>query len=213
VDRRRHQALEDRRIWQLVEALIVEGHMATPAVVEVRDAELPEDRDVVERLWLEYLSWGNDELERRYGFRLPVREAIERDLATVEKFQPPTGRLVLALSGGHACGIGCLRRIGAETAEIKRMFVQPEFRGAGAGRAVLAALIAAAESAGYTCLRLDSIDFMTAAHALYRSCGFVDIGPYPESEIPIEYWPHWVFMERTGSAPPFPGNVAVEHHG
>jgi hypothetical protein len=27
--------------------------------------------------------------------------------------------------------------------------------------------------------------------------GFVDIGPYPESEIPDQYKPHWVFMEKS----------------
>jgi hypothetical protein len=37
---------------------------------------------------------------------------------------------------------------------------------------------------------------MTPAHSLYRASGFKDIGPYPESEIPDEYKPHWIFMER-----------------
>ncbi len=162
---------------------------------EVRDAELPRDRDAVERLWLAYLSWGNDEMEARHGFRLPVREAVERDLGTIEKFQPPDGRLVLAFSGSHACGIGCLQRIGADTAEIKRMFVEPSFRRAGLGRAILERLMAAAQSAGYARIRLDSPDFMSAAHAMYRGRGFVDIEPYAESEIPDEYRSHWVFME------------------
>jgi hypothetical protein len=38
---------------------------------------------------------------------------------------------------------------------------------------------------------------MTGAHGLYRSGGFVDIDPYPGSEIPDRYKPYWVFMERT----------------
>ena len=162
---------------------------------EVRDAELPRDRDVVERLWLEYLSWGNDEMEARHGFRLPVQEAVERDLATIEKFQPPGGRIALAFSGGHAAGIGCLQRLGADTAEIKRMFVEPSFRRAGLGRAILDHLMAAAQTVGYVRIRLDSPDFMSAAHALYRTKGFTHIEPYAESEIPDEYKSHWVFME------------------
>ena len=136
------------------------------SIVEVRDAELPRDRNAVERLWLAYLSWGNDEMEARHGFRLPVREAVERDLGTIEKFQPPAGRIVLAFTGGHACGIGCLQRIGTDTAEIKRMFVEPSFRRAGLGRAILEHLMAAAQGAGYARLRLDSPDFMSAAHAI-----------------------------------------------
>ncbi len=84
-----------------------------------------------------------------------------------------------------------------DTAEIKRMYVQPSHRGAGVGRALLDELITAAGRTGYERVRLDSPDFMTAAHGLYRASGFVDIGPYPESEIPDAYKSHWVFMERT----------------
>jgi GNAT superfamily N-acetyltransferase len=172
--------------------------MTNDGPVHVRLAELPDDRDAVARLWLEYLSWGNDEMEARHGFRLPVREAVERDLAAIHKFQPPHGRIVLAVGDGRAYGIGCLQRIGSDTAEIKRMYVEPAHRRAGAGSSVLERLLAEAEGAGYTQVRLDSPDFMSAAHAMYRRHGFVDIAAYPESEIPDEYKAHWVFMERGG---------------
>jgi GNAT superfamily N-acetyltransferase len=166
-------------------------------MAEIREADLPRELDAVRRLWLEYLSWGNDELESRYGFRLPVQDAVEHDLATIDKFLPPDGRLLLAFDGEVAFGTACMRRIGPLTAEIKRMYVQPAHRRAGAGRALLTRLISAGRAVGYQRIRLDSPDFMTAAHALYRANDFVDIGPYPESEIPSEYRRHWVFMERT----------------
>ncbi len=162
---------------------------------DVREAKLSGDRAAVARLWLAYLSWGNDELEARHGFRLPVEEAVEHDLAEIEKFAPPDGRLLLALDGDDVIGTAAMRRIGPETAEIKRMFVDPGRRRAGTGRAMLEALISAARDAGYSLVRLDSPDFMTAAHSLYRSEGFEDIGPYAESEIPDEFKSHWVFME------------------
>jgi L-amino acid N-acyltransferase YncA len=75
------------------------------------------------------------------------------------------------------------------------MYVEPARRGEGIGRALLDELLSAARDAGYERVRLDSPDFMTAAHGLYRSRGFTEIGPYPESEIPDEYKPHWIFME------------------
>jgi GNAT superfamily N-acetyltransferase len=164
-------------------------------MIEIRDAELPADIDDVERLWLEYLHWGNEELESRHGFRLPVDEAVERDLATIDKFEPPDGRLLLAVAGGVAIGTAAMRRIGPDTAEIKRMWVDPSRRRTGIGRAMLDLLIEAASNAGYSRLVLDSPDFMTAAHGLYRSRGFADREPYPESEIPREYQSHWIFME------------------
>ena len=151
----------------------------------IREADLPRDQDAVRRLWLEYLTWGNDELESRYGFPLPVEEAVEHDLATITKFGPPDGRLLLAFEDDMAIGTACMRRIGPETAEIKRMYVQPANRHGGVGRALLDRLIAIARSAGYERIRLDSTDFMTAAHGLYRSRGFVEIGRTPRARFPM----------------------------
>ncbi len=165
-------------------------------MVDVRDAKLPEDRADVARLWLAYLTWGNDELEARHAFRLPVEEAVEHDLTEIAKFEPPDGRLLLALDGFEAIGTAAMRRIAPDTAEIKRMFVDPSRRRVGAGRTMLEALISAARDAGYKRVRLDSPDFMTAAHALYRSEGFAEIEPYVESEIPDEFKSHWIFMEK-----------------
>jgi GNAT superfamily N-acetyltransferase len=163
---------------------------------EIRDADLTGDLEVIRSLWLEYLSWGNDELEARHGFRLPVQEMVERDLANIVKFQRPSGCILLAFVENVAVGIACMQRIGPATAEVKRMYVHPSNRRKGLGRALLEHVIEAAGAAGYKSLRLDSPDFMTAAHALYRSSGFVDIASYPESEIPDEYKGYWVFMEK-----------------
>ncbi len=163
---------------------------------DIRDADLTRDRQAIRALWLDYLTWGNDELEARHGFRLPVNEAIERDLVHIDKFQPPGGGIFLAFVENEAVGIACLQRIGPETAEVKRMYVRPEYRREGLGRALLERLIEAAQLAEYRSIRLDSPDFMTAAHALYRSNGFTDIASYPESEIPDEYKRFWVFMEK-----------------
>jgi hypothetical protein len=70
---------------------------------------LPDDLEAVRSLWLDYLTWGNDELDARYGFRLPIQEAVEHDVASIAKFQPPYGRLLLASrtalpSARRACG-------------------------------------------------------------------------------------------------------------
>ena len=171
--------------------------MSEPMPIEVRDAVLPQDAEAVRRLWLDYLIWGNAEMEARHGVHPhSPREAVEADMASIAKFQPPHGRLVLAFRGDQACGVGCLREIGAGIAEIKRMYVDPTLRRAGAGRAILSRLIADAEEAGYGTIRLDSPTFMTAAHALYRSHGFTDIAPYAESEIPESFAQYLLFMER-----------------
>jgi GNAT superfamily N-acetyltransferase len=165
-------------------------------MIGIRNARVPEDLEVIRDLWTEYLTRGNDELESRYGVRMPVQETVEADLASVGKYLPPDGRLILAWKGTAPAGIGCMKRLGPTTAELKRMYVRPALRGLGIGRAILERLRDACRDEGYTSVRLDSARFMTSAHALYRSVGFVEIPAYPETEIPEAYRQHWVFMER-----------------
>src|SRR5690349_20623646 len=77
------------------------------------------------------------------------------------------------------------------------MWEDPWHRRAGTGRAMLDRLIAEAGEAGYVRVRLDSPDFMTAAHELYYSRGFKDTQPYSGTEVPDVYWSYWVFMEKS----------------
>jgi putative acetyltransferase len=165
------------------------------SIHDVRIAAAATDLADIERLWLEYLTWGNDQNEVHHGFRLPVRETVDHDLEAIAQFEPPGGRLLLAWDGDHAFGIGCLRGIAPGIGEIKRMYVEPAHRGTGAGSALLDALLAAARESGYSRVRLDSPTFMADAHRLYRRRGFQPIAPYPGSEIPEDLRAWWVFME------------------
>jgi GNAT superfamily N-acetyltransferase len=61
-------------------------------------------------------------------------EAVEQDIQEIGKFQPPCGQLILAVYEGKVCGLGSLKKINAEIGEIKRMFVDPDYRRIGAGR-------------------------------------------------------------------------------
>ena len=140
-------------------------------MTSIHQAETEEDELQVRKLFWEYLRWANARLIQEFDVNLNIAES-------------------------QAAGIACLKRIREGMGEIKRMYVRPEFRGKGIGRVLLEALIAEAQQIGYQTLRLDSTRFMKAAHALYRSAGFQEIEPYPESEIPPEFHRHWVFMEK-----------------
>ncbi len=164
--------------------------------VQVRDVILPNDLDDVRKLWLAYLTWGNNEMQSLYGVHPHDPEvAVEQDILLIDKFLPPNGRLILAIYENKVCGLGSLKGINAEIGEIKRMYVDPSFRKIGAGRAILQSLITAAKETGYKKVRLDSPKFMEDAHALYRSVGFKDISVYPEVEIPEEFRQYLLFME------------------
>jgi GNAT superfamily N-acetyltransferase len=154
-----------------------------------------EDRVHVRQLFWEYLQWGNARVNEEYGIRFDIESWLEQDMLELDKFLPPHGRLLLAEYEGQVAGLACMQRIRGDIGEIKRMYVRPAYRRKGIGRALVQHLIAEAREIGYPRVRLDSVRFMKAAHSLYRSVGFQEIEPYPESEIPEESRQHWIFME------------------
>ena len=162
----------------------------------IHQVQTEEERARVRELFWEYLQWANGRVNEEFGVDFDIETMLQDDMAALDIFLPPGGRLLLATEGSYAAGIACLKRLRDGIGEIKRMYVRPEFRGQGIGRALLDMLVAEAREIGYPTIRLDSARFMEAAHALYRSAGFREIEPYPESEIPPDFRKHWVFMEK-----------------
>ena len=166
-------------------------------MLRVFQAGTDEDQTHVRTLFWEYLQWANMMVEREFGITFDIKTMLEHDMGELAIFFPPHGRLLLAAYNTELAGIGCMREIGEDTGEIKRMFVRPAYRGKGIGRALVDALLNEAQQVGYVRVRLDSARFMHAAHTLYRSLGFEEVTAYEGSEIPQQFQAHWVFMEKT----------------
>ena len=114
----------------------------------------------------------------------PGVEYVYADAARLPgPYVPPLGGIWLALHGEHGIGCVALRPLEAGTGEVKRMFVDAEWRGIGVGRALLLALIDGAEVRGLTTLRLGTLHDMDAALALYKSVGFAPVERYRADEL------------------------------
>jgi GNAT superfamily N-acetyltransferase len=149
----------------------------------------------IRELFWEYLQWGNAGLKQEFGISLDMPAILAGDLRDLDKYMPPRGRLLLALTEGRPAGTLCLTSMAPKIGEVRRMYVRPAARKQGLGGGLLERLLQEASSLGFEKLRLDSPRFMTGAHRLYRRAGFQEIEPYPGSEIPDEFQQHWIFME------------------
>jgi ribosomal protein S18 acetylase RimI-like enzyme len=82
------------------------------------------------------------------------------------------GAFIIAETQGRIVGMGALRRVNGETAEIKRMRVQPEFQGQGLGTRMLKLLESKAKEFGYVKLILDTSLLQQAALHIYSKYGY-----------------------------------------
>jgi GNAT superfamily N-acetyltransferase len=112
-----------------------------------------------------------EEMRGRYagvGDIGPAREA--------HMFEPPDGVFLVTRVDGAAVACGGVCRFDSARAELKRMYVLPESRGAGLGRLLLEALEREARRLGYTGIVLETGDKQPEALGLYVSAGY---GPIP----------------------------------
>ena len=138
-------------------------------------ASEPDHLESVRSLFLEYHDWLDADL--RF-------QNFEEELATLPgRYAPPFGALLLATEEGQAAGCIAVRPLEGSICEMKRLFVRPQFRSRGIGRLLADAIIVRAREIGYTHMRLDTLDWMKEAIALYRSLGFKEIPAYTNNPL------------------------------
>ncbi len=86
--------------------------------------------------------------------------------------------LFLACVGGEAAAAVGLKDLGERICEMKRLYARSNFHGLGLGGLLCDRLIDEARSRGFSAMRLDTLQRLEAAIALYRKRGFVDIEKY-----------------------------------
>lgn len=110
----------------------------------------------------------------------------------LESFYPPESRhgfsvdrliaesvaFFVLRADGHPAGCGGIKLVGREYGELKRMFVRPEFRGAGFGTMLVDHLAAHARANRVRLLRLETGVHQKAAIRLYERLGFYRIPPF-----------------------------------
>ncbi len=151
-----------------------------PTTLVIAPAVWPDDREHVRRLLLEYAA--------SLGFGTCF-DGFDAELEALPgAYGPPQGAMLLARTGGRPVGTVGLRPHAVDVCEMKRLYVCPDQRGKGAGRALALAILAEARRLGYRRMVLDTLETLTPAIALYRSLGFAETEPYHQREQPTRFF-------------------------
>ncbi|MDB5524789.1 MAG: GCN5-related N-acetyltransferase protein [Rhizobium sp.] len=155
-------------------------------MVSVRQAETGADFKTVWSLIADMGEWDARECAAR---GIPGSDVIQTyynytaDRLTAAFSAPGTAMFIARLDGAAAgcCGYA---DAGDGAAELCKMFVQPDFRGRGAARALVSTVLSGMQESRFSEARLVTVNFMTEAISLYRSFGFDPCAPFedvPES--------------------------------
>jgi ribosomal protein S18 acetylase RimI-like enzyme len=148
-----------------------------------------ESEDHAGQLRIERVGWGHPDalalieaVQEEYVARYGGRDDTPLDPGM---FDPPRGSFFVGFLDGRPVASGAWRRRDdveafgtTETAEIKRMYVVPEARGAGHARAMLAHLERTAREAGARAMVLETGLAQPEAIGLYESTGYTRIEPF-----------------------------------
>ena len=110
----------------------------------------------------------------------PLRLDVEAEIGAgpPPDLTPPHGSLLLVEIDNEPVGLGGVRHLDTDVAEVKSMYVAPAHRGKGIARSLLAELEGIAREHGCRAIRLDTSDYLTEAIALYRATGYREVADY-----------------------------------
>ncbi len=98
----------------------------------------------------------------------------------IERLREPDVTFYSAWDGERLAAVGALKHLDEARGALKSMRAAPEYRGKGAGRAILEHLIGEAERRGYAWLGLETgrPEPFRPAQALYAGYGFAECEPF-----------------------------------
>ena len=110
----------------------------------------------------------------------PLYPSESRHGYSVEKLLRQGVAFFIIRSDGILVGCGGVQLFGSEYAEIKRMYIRPQFRGHGLARLMLDHLAEYSRRNGVNVLRLETGIHQHEAIGLYERAGFKSIPPFGE---------------------------------
>ena len=101
------------------------------------------------------------------------------------KYSAPTGALFIAYYNAIPVGCIALQPLQeAQTCEMKRLYVGPQYRNLKIGDTLVKVLLQEAQLLGYTTMKLDTLERLQAAIQLYQKFGFETVTAYYDNPLP-----------------------------
>ena len=149
---------------------------ASTVAIDVVDPRRPAARYALQQYF------GELDVRFRFGF-----DPDSGSAADVAAMRSPDGAFLVMRTDHETVGCGGVQPFDDGTAEIKRMWIHPDWRGLGLGGRMLTRLEAVARKLGRARVVLDTNETLTEAIAMYERAGYHSIERYSDNP----YAHHW----------------------
>jgi len=145
--------------------------------------ETKEEINGAKRLIIEYLKWLNKDLSYQN-----INNEIDN---FPEKYKEPDGAFIVAKFNDSIIGCVGIWKIEEKICEMKRLYVDDNYKGNGIGKILVKKIIEEAKNKNYNKMRLDTINTMETALRIYCNNGFYKINQYNNNP-----WENIVYLEK-----------------
>jgi ribosomal protein S18 acetylase RimI-like enzyme len=132
--------------------------------------ETKEEVIKAKELIIEYIKW----LDQDLSFQNIDDELINFP----QKYKEPDGAFIIAKYNDNIIGCVGLKKLDENICEMKRLFVNDEYKGKGIGKKLVEIIIEEAKIRNYKKMRLDTLRTMKNALKIYYKNNFYEIKPY-----------------------------------
>lgn len=165
--------LGHRRAAELADALRCAHRLMAASAITLEQVDARGDD--AQRSMAAYFA----ELDRVFPTGFDPGDALTAD---ADAYDPPSGAFIVAYTADRrAVGCGGMWTLEPGVGEIKRMWVDPEWRGVGLAGRILADLESRSRAGGHSRTVLDTNGALTDAIALYERSGYRAIAPYNDN--------------------------------
>ena len=138
--------------------------------MHIHEAQFPDDQAALVALIREYAAWLNIDMSF---------QNFDEEMAQIDtEYSLPKGLLWTLQDGVKLVGCVGFKQLDDSTAEVKRLYVQPAYRGQRWGYELMQMVLGTTRQLGYQRLVLDTVPQTVDAQGLYVRMGFKPIPPY-----------------------------------
>ena len=168
---------------ELIEAMetVIRYYFLSQIKISLMDPLAPQAQGCIEKYY--------KELSTRFDQGFDPEKSIS---ANPDELRPPNGYLLVVEFDGQHIGCGALKcQPKQRWVELKRMWVDPQFRGKGIGQHILKQLEKKVKVSGFKHIRLETNRALKEAQSLYRKNGYKEVPAFNDER----YAHHW--FEKT----------------